>query len=187
MAVPPGAPPSTRDGQRVRHVSQIAQQRPRNDSLLRPLRKRAITLSPDRAPPRGLGAADSSNPVLLEMRKRGLMDFGGVLNQFSDLGSDIRALCDKCAEHIGRSTQLPRKPVPLLRQSPIGKPAHEFGSAEDYAFFTLLSIVNTNTCDMVFGPFHPALTERDSSRYMGEYVEMIDSCASLDILTYLDY
>jgi hypothetical protein len=113
------------------------------------------------------------------MRNRGLLDYGNLLHQFSELGGSIQSLCNQCAEHIGRLTQLPRKPLPLPQQSPVGKPAHEFGSAEDFVFFASLSIVNTNTCDFVFGPFHPALSEKDNSRYMAEYVEMIDSCAFL--------
>ena len=167
---------------RPRFVSHTATPRSRNDSLLQPRRKRAITLSPDGSTPRGLGP-DSSNPVIVEMRKRGLTDFTHLLNQLLELNSAIQDVCNQCADHVAKSKQLPRRPSPLSQPSPLGKPAHEFSSTEDYVFFASLSIVNTVTCDFVLGPFHPAVSEKENARWMEEYIEVIDTCA---FLTYFD-
>jgi hypothetical protein len=92
-----------------------------------------------------LKPSDASDPVLLEMKKGVLLDVGNILNQFSNLDRNIRDFCNECAEHIVRTKRLPRigpSTPPLGTDSPVGKSASEFTSAEDYAFFALLSIVN---------------------------------------------
>ena len=50
-----------------------------------------------------LKAPDTSNPVLLEMKKGALFDVGNVLDQFASLDWGIRNFCDACSEHIGKS------------------------------------------------------------------------------------
>src|ERR1700733_13097138 len=111
---------------------------PRSRTTSSPARKRTVTLSSNGSAPSHLAASELSNAVVLEMRKGALLDVGNVLNQFAKMDKDIRAFCDKSADHIGKSkrpawttTQLSAFP----ENSPVGKPAHEFVKLEDYVFF----------------------------------------------------
>jgi hypothetical protein len=165
-----------RESPRARFDSQ-ATSHPQS-ALAYPSRKRAITLAANGLPPPQLPAADSSNPVLLEMRKGVLLDVGNVLTQFSKMDRMIRAFCEQSSDYIGKSKRLPRitHQSALPKNSPMGKPAYEFTSTEDYVFFVLLSIINTHLYDDIFRPFHPAASARDSDRYEQEYLKMIDKC-----------
>lgn len=174
--VPQRAVIRARESPRARFDSQLAS-RPRTTSS-HPRRKRAITLGGDGLTPPQLPAADSSNPVLLEMRKGVLLDVGNVLNQFSKMDRTIRAFCEQSSDYIGKSKRLPRmthQPT-LPKNSPVGRPAHDFSSTEEYLYFILLSIINTHLYEDIFRPFHPAASPQESDRYEEEYLMMIDKC-----------
>ena len=131
-----------------------------------------------------LKASDASDPVLLEMKKGVLLDVGNILNQFANLDRGIRDLCDACSEHIGRSKRLPRigpNTPPAPKDSPVGKPASEFTSAEDYSFFVLLSIINNHIYTDLFRPFHPAAPPEQNDQLEEEYMKKIDTCMCDDI------
>jgi hypothetical protein len=146
-----------------------------------PPRKRAITLTADGLAPPQLGAADSSNPVLLEMKKGVLLDVGSVLNRFSKMDRTVRAFCERSSDYIGKSKRMTHRSA-LPRNSPVGKPTYEFPSTEDYVFFALLSIINTHLYEDIFRPFHPAASAKENDRYEKEYLKMIDTCGWWPIL-----
>ena len=126
-----------------------------------------------------LKPSDASDPVLLEMKKGVLLDVGNILNQFLNLDRSVRDFCDACAEHIGGSKRLPRigpHAIPVPRNSPVGKLASEFTSAEDYSFFILLSIINNRIYADIFRPFHPAATPEENDQLEEQYLKKIDTC-----------
>ena len=125
--------------------------------------------------PQPLGAVDSSNPVL-EMRRGSLLGVEKVLHQFSEMNRTIRVFCERSSDFIGESTRVPRMTLALPEHSPVGKPAYEFSSSEDYVFFTLLSIINTHLHDNIFRPFHPAASAQESDRYEELYLKIINTC-----------
>jgi hypothetical protein len=144
-----------------------------------PGRKRAITMVGEGLSAPLLKPSDASDPVLLEMKKGVLLDVGNILNQFSNLDRSIRDFCDACAEHIGKSKRLPRigpHTTPTPRDSPVGRPASEFTSAEDYAFFVLLSIIINHLYVDIFRPFHPAASPEENDQREEEYLTKIDTC-----------
>jgi hypothetical protein len=113
------------------------------------------------------------------MRRGSLLDVGNVVKQFLDLNANLRAFCDEISDHTGRSKRLPRlraQSSAVPENSPVGKPAHEFSSPDEYVFFVLLSIINTHIYDDIFRPFHPAASAQESNRYEEEYLKMIDTC-----------
>ena len=122
--------------------------------------------------PPQLSATDSSNPVILEMRKGIFLDVDNALNQFHKLNKDIRLFCQQCSDHIARLEPIPWPTVHSSfspESSPVGKPAHDFLSLEDYLYFVLLSIVNRRLCESIFRPFHPAAPVQESDSYKREY------------------
>ena len=148
---------------------------PRTTSSM-PRRKRAVISSGNGLTPSQLGA----NPVVIEMRRGRLrLDAGNVLKQFLGLNTNVRTFCEDISSHIGQLKQLPRLGAlssTLPENSPVGKPAHQFSSPEEYVFFVLLSIINTHIYDDIFRPFHPAASAQESNRYEEEYLKMIDTC-----------
>jgi hypothetical protein len=156
----------------ARFIRQAASH-PRTTSSYSPM-KRAIALAANGLPPPQLPAADSSNPVLLEMRKGVLLDVGNALNQFSEIDRTIRAFCEQCSDYIGQSKRLPRMThqAALPKNSPVGTPAYE-----DYVFF---AIIKTHLHGGIFRPFHPAASAHDSDRYEEELDKMnADEVANL--------
>lgn len=141
--------------------------------------KRAVTLSGDGLSAPLLKGADATDPVLLEMKKGLLLNVGNVLDQFADLDRTIRAFCDRSADEINGRKSLPRftgQVSPVAAGSPIGKPASEFTSVEDYVYFVLLSILNSQLYTYIFRPFHPIASVDENERYERQYEEKIDSC-----------
>jgi hypothetical protein len=129
--------------------------------------KRATTLAGD-----GMTPADSSNPVIMEMRKGRFLDVDNALSRFLKLNKDIRLFCQQCSDHIARLEPIPWPTVHSSfspESSPAGKPAHDFLSLEDYLYFVLLSIINRRLCEDIFRPFHPAAPVQESDRYKREY------------------
>ena len=99
-----------------------------------------------------------------------------VRRQFSDMDKRIRDFSQKMSDCIVQPNTLPSPTAqspPLPGNSPVGKPAREFPSVEDYAFFALLSIINKYMCEVIFEPFHPAASPQDNARYAEEYSAMI--------------
>ena len=134
--------------------------------------------------PPQLSAADTLNLVILEMTKGRFLDVDNALDQFPKLNKDIRLFCQQCSDHIARSDP---KPIPWPavhsscspENSPVGKPAHEFSSFDDYLYFVLLSIINKHLCQNIFQPFHPAASMQESDRCKKEYAKLADTCRCL--------
>jgi len=53
--------------------------------------------------------------------------------------------------------------------SPVGKGPSQFPSAEVYAYFSLLSIVNTHLYNRIFRPFHPAESDAENAKLETSY------------------
>ena len=143
-------------------------------------RKRAVTMiGNDLSAAPLLKSSDASDPVLVEMKKGVLLDVGNILNEFANLDRGIRDFCDACSEHIGKFKRLPPfgpHTPPAPKDSPVGKPASEFTSAEDYSFFVLLSIINNHIYTDLFRPFHPAAPPEQNDQLEEEYMKKIDTC-----------
>jgi len=155
-------------------------------------RKRAVTLvgsfDCDLSSDALLKAPNAPDAALLEMKKGLLLDVGNIPNQFSKLNRGILDLCEACSEHIGKSKRLPPNgpnTPPAPKDSPVGKPASEFTSAEDYSFFVLLSIINNRIYTDIFRPFHPAASLEENDQLEEEYMKKIDTCMCGDICSCL--
>lgn len=113
------------------------------------------------------------------MKKGLLLCVGNVLDRFTDLGRDIRVFCDCYADEIGEFKRLPsftRQLPPVLPGNPVGKPASEFTSVEDYIYFAALSIINLHLYTYIFKPFHPTAGVDENERYEKQYEKEIHSC-----------
>lgn len=118
------------------------------------------------------------DPVLVEMMNGLLFDSGSILEQFTDLIRDIREFADDCAECVGASTKglnTKEGPTSIQEKHSFGIPASEFSSVEDYAYFTLLSTINTHLYERIFHRFHPAMSKAESYSYADEYSRKVNT------------
>ena len=102
------------------------------------------------------------------------MGISDLNRQFQALNKAVWAFCDAHAKTMGCSKIIPAigSDMPYVRprtKSAVAKPVYEFGSSEDYIFFTLLSIINTQLYDRIFCPFHPADVPTENQRHAKEY------------------
>lgn len=125
-------------------------------------------------------AHNPSEAVLSEMKTSLRGGAWKVVQQFGEINRQIRHLSDVCSEYIGSRRKLPQQPYrrPPKEASLIGKPVHQFPSAEDYVFFTLLTIVTRQIHDYIFEPFHPAASADENTRCFNEYQLKINTGVS---------
>ena len=100
------------------------------------------------------------------------------MERFRNLNRQIQTFCDHWAEHIAKDKPLPQTPS---TSSYVGSPAAGFPSAEEYAFFTLLSIVITVLYRGIFRPFHPATTSEKNLNIQKLYKQEMKTCQSSDL------
>lgn len=129
-------------------------------------------------PGRDAASTSPSDPILREMQRGILFDIGSILDQFVDFDREVRAFCDNVADYYASIAKLPYglNSINTTSSGPfVTKPASEFPSVEDYVFFTLLSIINTNAYKYIFRPFHPAGSKEDNSKLESEYERQVET------------
>lgn len=107
--------------------------------------------------------APTPDPVLCEMLQAAPSNVGNVLLRFDDLIAAVRKFCDERADETTQSVQpssfdKSHQPNTSVMSRLVLRPASEFSSPADYAYFVLLSIVNRHFCERLFNPFHPCAT-----------------------------
>ena len=91
------------------------------------------------------------------------------VNQFAGINRQTQEFANIWAEHAAKSKVLPSNSPPVDAASPVAWPASKFLNAEDYAFFSLLSILNTHLYNNIFRPFHPAASSQQNSIFQQGY------------------
>jgi hypothetical protein len=139
-------------------------------------RLRATTLA---GPPASLSQiranANASEPVIEEMKKGMLLGVERTVNQFAGINRQTQEFCNTWAEHVARFKNLPRNSLPVDATNPVARPASEFQNAEDYAFFSLISIINTHLYNAIFRPFHPAASAQQNSIFEQGYRRQVQT------------
>ena len=115
---------------------------------------------------------------LAQVRKGELFRAEDTVERFRNLNRQIQTFCDHWAEHIAKDKPLPQTPS---TSSYVGSPAADFPSAEEYALFTLLSIVITVLYRKIFRPFHPATTPEKNLNIQKLYKQEMKTCQSSDL------
>lgn len=142
---------------------------------------RAVTFPGASRTPALLSGAGAADPFLEDMKKGVNFEGTNILDQFRFLNRELEIFCRACAEHAGRSKRLPPRDVcsaPVTSRSPVGGLASEFSSISDYAFFSLISIVNNHLGDCIFRPFHPFGSSSENNRYGAEYERRVSTGAT---------
>lgn len=117
------------------------------------------------------GSADGSGHEKGVEIKQRTLDVDEILRRFQRIDHEIRTLCDVCAEHIDRSLHpTVTKGWAIPTGSPLAEHVGDSVSVEDYAFFTMLSIINREIYHGIFLPVHPAVAE-DKTRPYGRQLE----------------
>ena len=110
-----------------------------------------------------------------EMLQNMLIDVGKKIRDFTALNSNTRTVASKWSMHVGKIKTLPTSSQPLPRDSPVGKGPSQFPSAEDYAYFSLLSIINTHLYNQIFHPFHPAASDAENTKLETNYQRLVET------------
>lgn len=165
-----------RPNPRTRLLTEVApgDERPRRDE-----EKSVVILSGDGRNAPLLQGVDAINPVVVAMQKGVLLDVGNVLDRFAKLDRDVREFCNRCADTIGKTKQLPHTFMPsppITTNGPVGRPPSDFSTVEDYISIVLLSIINLHLYRDIFRPFHPVATDEENRRYEKQYKEKIKNC-----------
>ena len=106
----------------------------------------------------------------MEEMKQGMLH--GVeknVNQFSAINRQTQEFSNTWAEHAAKFKVLPRTSPQVDATNPVARPASNFLNAEDYAFFSLISIINTHLYNNIFKPFHPAASPQQNSIFQQGY------------------
>ena len=117
-----------------------------------------------------------SEAELAQVRKGKLFGAEETLQQFRNLNRQIQVFCDHWAEHVAKG----KPPLQTPSTPYIDRPAADFPSAEEYAFFTLLSIAVTLLYRKIFRPFHPATTPEKNLNIEKLYKQEMETCQSSD-------
>lgn len=95
------------------------------------------------------------------------------VNQFAGINRQTQEFANTWAEHAAKFKVLPRNSPPVDATSPVAWPASKFLNAEDHAFFSLLSTLNTHLYNNIFKPFHPAASSQQNSIFQQGYQKQI--------------
>ena len=114
-----------------------------------------------------------------EMLQNVLIGVEKIIRDFIALNSRTQAVASKWCMHVGKIKTLPTSSQPLPRDSPVGKGPSQFPSAEDYAYFSLLSIMNTHLYNRIFHPFHPAVSDAENAKLETTYQRQLETCVCL--------
>ena len=98
-----------------------------------------------------------------------------IIRDFIALNSRTQVVASKWCMHVGKIKTLPTSSQPLPGNSPVGKGPSEFPSAEDYAYFSLLSIINTHLYNRIFHPFHPAASDAENAKLENGYQRQLET------------
>jgi len=99
-----------------------------------------------------------------EMAQNMLIGVEKIIRDFVALNSRTQTVAGEWGVHVGKIKALPGSAQPLTLDSPVGKEPSQFPNAEDYAYFSLLSIVNTHLYNRIFRPFHPAESDAENAK-----------------------
>ena len=117
-----------------------------------------------------------SEAELAQVRKGKLFGAEETVQQFRNLNREIQIFCDHWAEHVAKG----KPPLQTPSTTYVDRPAADFPSAEEYAFFTLLSIAVTLLYRKIFRPFHPATTPEKNLNIEKLYKQEMETCQSSD-------
>jgi hypothetical protein len=118
------------------------------------------------------------NRLIAEMKKGMVFGTEKTVNQFSGINRKIVEFSNVWAEHVTRYTRLlPQSspPIDAANPGPVARPASQFTNTEDYAFFSLISIINIHLYTRIFQPFHPAATPQQNSLFEQGYQRQIQT------------
>jgi hypothetical protein len=107
-----------------------------------------------------------------EIREQRVLTIDEILRRFQDINNDIRTLCDQCVDQINHTRHPPvtKKSWVVPRGHPLSDLAADSVSADDFVYFTMLSIINRELYHTIFLPFHPAVAE-DKTRPYGRQLQ----------------
>ena len=145
---------------------------PRRAPLRPDERRRANTLI---GPPSGHVHIRTRARSLGFLPSEQIIDVGKTIRDFTILNSDTRTVASKWSAHVGKIKTLPTSSQPLTRDSLVGKGPSQFPSAEDYAYFSLLSIINTHLYNRIFRPFHPAASDAENAKLETRYQRQVET------------
>lgn len=138
-------------------------------------RTRATTLAGPPASVLQIRANPNANASDEEMKKGMLLGVEKTVDQFDRINRQTQEFSNTWAEHAARFKHLPRSSPPVDATYPVARPASEFQSAEDYAFFSLISVINTHLYNAIFRPFHPAVSAQQNSMFEQGYQRQIQT------------
>ena len=113
--------------------------------------------------------------VLSETLQNALIGAEKTIRDFTALNRNTQTVAGKWSAHVGKIKTLPSSSQPLTRDSPVGKGPSQFPSAEDYAYFSLLSIINTHLYNRIFRPFHPAASDAENAKLETRYQRQVET------------
>lgn len=168
-----GAPVAATRGGRTRFESSA---NPRD--VRRPLgpdqRSRATTIAGP-APSLARIQAISAQPGIDEMKKGMLFGVEKTVGQFSGINRQTQDFSNTWAEYAVKFKDSPKSKSPVNPNSPVARPASEFATPEEYAFFCLLSIINAHLYNYIFRPFHPAASTQQNSMFEQGYQKQVET------------
>ena len=167
---PPARPVVPRHGRSIRVGSS---DHPSSTRVLRPAgRRRAMTLAGhELARISSLGFTCIPSEILQNV----LVGVEETMRDFTALNRNTQTLASKWSTHVRGVKTLPSSSQPLTRDSPVGKGPSQFSDAEDYAYFSLLSIINTHLYDRIFHPFHPAASDAENAGLKTNYQRQVEA------------
>ena len=98
-----------------------------------------------------------------------------IIRDFIASNSRNQVVASKWCMHVGKIKTLPTSSQPLPQDSPVGKGPSQFPSAEDDAYFSLLSIMNTHLYNRIFHPFHPAASDAENAKLETGYQRQLET------------
>ncbi|KAF8299294.1 hypothetical protein DL93DRAFT_606527 [Clavulina sp. PMI_390] len=114
-------------------------------------------------------------------------DAGRALTQFDDLMKQFARFSDECVDTLFRTSPRPCDHDPPLAISGAGgsgsfiKRGARFPCVDDYAHFSLLSIINHHLHQYLFLPFHPCSSSLDNEALRDEYSRFMMSNHQLNV------
>jgi len=164
---PPGPPYAIPGEARTRYTSSA-----NSRDVLRPVRPnerlRATTLA---GPPATLPQIQTSaqGPSIEEMKQGMLYGVEKNVNQFAAINRKTQEFSNTWTEHAAKFKVLSSISPQVDATNPVARPASKFLNAEDYAFFSLISIINTRLPNNMFKPSHPATSSQQNSVFQQGY------------------